>query len=123
MVTYYFNESLQILEVIYEGNISFEDIINHGKYLSENNSFPKKLKILTDARNANYNISPTSIPEIQKALKQNLTKFELVMEAFLHSKPKETAYSILLDEEEEQKHNNYSRKVFNAREAALDWLR
>ncbi|MBU8892768.1 MAG: hypothetical protein KOO66_08305 [Bacteroidales bacterium] len=81
------------------------------------------MKILTDARNANYNISPVSIPEIQKALKQNLTKFEIVMEAFLHSKPKETAYAILLDEEEEQKHNNYSRKVFNAKKAALEWLR
>jgi hypothetical protein len=121
MIKYTFNEDLQILEVKYEGDIKTEDIINHGQFISKNNTLPRKLKILTDSRNVNYNISPDAIPELTKELKQNLTKYEFIMDAFLHSKPKETAYSILL--EVEQKYNNYSHKVFTTKEAAIDWLK
>ena len=121
MIKYTFNEDLQILDVKYEGAINTEDILNHVRFISENNTLPRKLKILTDARNVNYNISPGSIPELTKALKQNLTRYEFIMDAFLHSKPKETAYSLLL--EVEQKYNNYSHKVFTTKEAALEWLK
>ena len=118
MIKYNFNEDLQILEVKYEGVINIEDFIKHNQFISENDLLPRKLKILTDARNANYDLSSDSIHKLIEILEPGFTKFEFIKGALLHSKPKETAYSILV--EVEQKYNNYSHKVFTTKEAALN---
>lgn len=120
MIKYNFNKDIQVLEVTYEGDINTEDIINHVKYILENYKLPSRLNILTDSRNASYKFDPKRIKELLTLLDKNLKYHDLINDAFIHSKPIETAYSQLV--EFENKHSNYSHKTFSTKQAALNWL-
>ncbi len=43
MIEYKFNEELQILEVFYEGNINFNDLIDYGNSVFSDKSLPRDL--------------------------------------------------------------------------------
>jgi len=120
MIRHLFNNELQILEVTYQGQINAEDILKFSSFISTNKELPRKLKILTDATDAHYNFSHSTADELISYLKQNLKNYHSIMDAFIHSKPKETAYSQLL--EIEKNYDNYAHKVFATKEAALHWL-
>jgi hypothetical protein len=66
MISYKFNESLQILEVIYSGDIGFEDLTDYGDQICSNEELPRNLKILADATKANYKVTPEEIPVVAK---------------------------------------------------------
>ena len=121
MIKYSFNKDIQVLEVIYHGEIRVEDIISHAQFVSENKELPRKLNILTDSRNAQYSFSLNEGKKLIKLLKQSLRNYEFIKDAFLHSSPRETAFSTLL--EIEQQYTNYAHKIFSTREAALEWLK
>ena len=120
MIKHQFNEKLQILEVTYLGELSAEEILKFSTYVSTNIELPRKLKILTDATNATYNFNHDTVEKLMSNLKRNLENYQLIMDAFIHSKPKETAFSQLF--EIERAYTNYVHKVFATKEAALNWL-
>lgn len=115
-----FNDELQVLEVIYEGDISADEILEHARFIAENKNLPRKLNILTDARNAHYKFKPKETRQILKFLKQSVKKYEFIKDAFIHKAPRETAYSMTI--EFNQQHPNYEHKVFSTKQAALIWL-
>ncbi len=121
MIEHQFNNDLQILEVIYHGEVDFSDIIDFYNYISENQQLPRDLKILTDARNATYVFNIEKAAQVITALKESLQKYDSLTYAFLHSKPKETAYSQLLAAD--KVHKNHFHKIFASREKALEWLK
>jgi len=121
MIEYKFNHELQILEVSYQGFISSEDILTFYYYVSNNAEFPRNLKILTDARKATYDFNINKATRLISSLKESLKSYESVMYAFIHSKPKETAYSKFL--EIEKAHKKYLHKIFATKENALEWLK
>jgi hypothetical protein len=50
MIEYKFNEELQILEVRYEGSIRISDLMKYGNSVFTDESLPRDLRILTDAK-------------------------------------------------------------------------
>ena len=120
MIKYFFNKDLQILEVIYEGDINTEGIFKLNQYIRDHNKLPRKLKVLIDVSNGNYKFNPNELGEIIEDANLTLKKFEFVKQAFIHSKPKETAYSILFSSG--KINGNYDHNIFASKEAALQWL-
>ena len=53
MIEYEFNKKLNILEVIYEGEITLKDLLNYGNTLYEDSSLPRDLRVLTDVTKGN----------------------------------------------------------------------
>ena len=120
MIKHTYNKDIQVLEVIYEGHINSDEIIRHTKYIATNKELPRNLKIITDARNAIYDFDDDTVSQLKSFLKVSTKNYITIKDAFLHKKPKETAYSILM--ESETGFDNYFHKVFYTREAALKWL-
>lgn len=120
MISYHFNKEMQILEVNYIGNVTFEDLMEYGEMMRNNKSFPRELKIITDASSASYQLEPEDIAKLLKALREQVKPFNTVKNAVLHQKPKETAMSFLV--ENDGPIPNYKHNVFSTREAALAWL-
>ena len=120
MIHYHFNKEIQVLEVTYEGDISAEDIIKHSLYVAHNKSFPRVLNIITDSTKAHYTFSPSIIKELLIYVEESLRNYRFIKDASIHSNPVETAYSHLL--EIEQNHDNYSHRIFSTKKAAIHWL-
>jgi hypothetical protein len=120
MIKSYYNKELDFLDVTYYGIIEVEDIISHGREIRQISSSQKRLKILTDARDATYKFSPNEIKKIKDELKENLKSFSFIKNAFIYNSPNETAYSVFL--EHEYVPDNYLHAVFSTRENALKWL-
>ena len=68
MIEYKFNEELQILEVFYEGNINFNDLIDYRNSVFSDKSLPRDLRILTDATKSSYNLNPDEIHLLYREL-------------------------------------------------------
>lgn len=61
MIKYIFNKDLQIIEVTYDGDINTEDLFKLTKYIRDDNKLPRKLKVLVDVSNGNYNFNPNTV--------------------------------------------------------------
>lgn len=120
MISTWFNEELNILEVIYKGKISYEELVTFGVNFRENNKLPRNLKMITDASNAEYAFPVEKVSQIAGNLNDQLKNYNHVKAAFIQAKPTETAISMVL--ENENKCKKYQHKVFYTRESALDWL-
>lgn len=120
MISYKFNNNLQILEVEYSGEVDLKQLIEYGEKIKNDGSLPRNLLILTDATKANYlfKISETSI--MLDTLKEQLKPYTSVRTAVIHQKPMETAFSMTVDAEQEIP--GYQHMVFTTRTAALNWL-
>ncbi|MBI9069140.1 MAG: hypothetical protein JEZ09_17725 [Salinivirgaceae bacterium] len=120
MITFSYNELLEILEVIYKGKVTYEELYDFGIAFENNKSLPRNLKMLTDVTKANYDFPPEKIADIAKNM-ENITKnYQQIKAAFIQTKPTETAMSILL--QNEHRRENYIHKIFYSREQALEWL-
>ncbi|MDI3527325.1 MAG: hypothetical protein PWR03_1508 [Tenuifilum sp.] len=115
-----FNNKLGILEVSYSGVILANDLIEYGEWLSRNPNLPRKLRILTDATQAIYNISQFDIERVRLAMVDHCKPYIFVKNVLIHRKPVETAYSVLVSKKNQVE--NYIQAVFYTREAALEWL-
>ena len=120
MIARTFNEQLNILEVIYNGQISYDELIEFGESFAKNKHLPRNLKMITDARKAEYTFSADKVSEIATHIEIHLKDYVHVKAAFVQTKPNETALSMVL--ENENKTNKYIHKVFCTRESALEWL-
>jgi len=120
MIGMSYNEELDLLEIIYQGDIALDDILEYGKKIKNNKYLPRNLKMITDATKANYLFSPEEIPIIAQALKDNTEHFESVKSAIIQSKPIETAKSIIMQQENVTPH--YQHKIFYTRALAIEWL-
>ena len=120
MIRYHFNKGKNVLETFYEGDIELNDINKFADELANNNDLPRQLKIISDARNANYIFSKDDIPEVIEMIKDMSTNYETIKVAFLQSKPLETAFSSIFANR--QNIPNYFQKIFSTPEAAWVWL-
>ena len=102
------------------GIVSIDEILEYIISTMNNNTFPRKLKIITDARRANMDFSPKDLSRIVEANMKSLEKYEMITDAIVLDSPKETALSILY--QELSLTNKYRFQVFSTQEAALNWL-
>jgi len=115
-----FNEDLEILEVVYQGDITLDDIKEYGKKFREMKSLPSKLNMITDATKANYLFKASEIPLLSKALYDNTKHFESIKSAMIQMKPTETAKSVIMEQQENPA--NYRHKIVSTRSSAIAWL-
>lgn len=120
MITFKYDQEQGILEVKYSGQITIEELNNYGEQIYKDKSLPRRLKILTDVSDGYYNINPSEFPELNKNLEIHLSVYEHIKAAFVHSKPRETAYALIISQENSIA--NYERKVFSTMSAARRWL-
>ena len=120
MIECKFNDQMGILEVKYSGKVDVSQMFEYGESIAKNSSYPRKLKIITDVTEAEYDITKEDLRRVKEGLKIHTMSYEYLKVAFIHAKPKETAYSLLL--EEDLPMDKYIHRIFYTKEAALDWL-
>lgn len=120
MVKTDFNQRTGILQSRYEGEVSLKEIIDYIDATRDNNSYPRKLKILTDATGADFNFSPDDLGKIVKANNISISRYDYIIDAIILSGPKATALSMLY--QEFSKTNKYKFNIFSTRKAASEWL-
>ncbi len=120
MISYQFNHNLQIIEVEYTGDVDLNQLLEYGERVKNDGSLPRDLLILTDATKANYLFDIAENSVMLETLKDQLKPYNSVRVAVIHSKPMETAMSMLVDAD--HKIADYNHMVFTTRRAALQWL-
>jgi hypothetical protein len=119
-ITYLFNQEKFLLEVIYEGIITLDELVEYGRQISSEKSLPRNLKIITDATRAKYNISPQEVNIVKEALMRDLEDFESIKFAYVYENPTGVALSLLLEQRMDSQ--NFKHKVFSTHSAAIEWL-
>lgn len=120
MVTAKFNLKSNILESKFEGNVTLAEVVNYIIATKENNSYPRKLKILTDSIDAVFNFSIDDLEIIVEENYKSLEKYDLIIDAIIIDDPKNTVLSMLYLEL--AKTNKYKFEIFATKSAAIDWL-
>lgn len=121
MITTHFNQSKRYLESKVDGPIHLQEFIDNTHNILRNKSYPKKLRILDDHRNADYLFTPEDIDKILETLLEDIDNYKSVKHAILVNSPKETAYTYLFFLMTD---NNkiYKLHIFNEAASAIDWL-
>ncbi len=120
MVTAKFNQQTNILESKFEGNVILSEIVNYIRATKENKSYPRKLKILTDSVDGNFNFTIDDLKIIVEENYKSLEKYELIIDAIIIDDPKNTVLSMLYLEL--AKTNKYKFEIFATKDAAINWL-
>lgn len=120
MISKRYNPHKEILEVVYSGEIYFDQIKAYIHQLEYEFSDAGRLRIFTDATAAEYKLKIDEVNKLLVILEGIMQDIGEVKIAFLHTSPKETAFSILL--ENTSGLSNYHHKVFSTREQAIRWL-
>ncbi len=120
MITSRYNSEIGVLEVRYKGKLGYTELKGFGDSLMTNLSIPRELKILTDVRDGEYDLRENELQLVLNALQLQMSSFKFIKAAFIHTRPKETAISLI--SEERNTIPNYYHRVFSTRQAALTWL-
>ncbi len=120
MIMHTFHINPGYLEIEYKGPIFADEIIRFWDHLHVDQRLPMQLRVLTDASQAEYQIQPNDFQIILETMREHLKAYDWLKAAFIQTKPKETAFSIYL--ENNAFIENYIHAVFTDREAAMKWL-
>ena len=120
MVITTFNDQKGILDSNFTGDITLQEVVDYIVATRKNKSYPRKLKILTDATNSNMNFNASDLCTIVSENNKSLENYQYIIDAIIIESPKETALSMLY--QEIAKNKKYMFSVFSTREAALEWL-
>ena len=120
MVNAEFDHQTGILNTCFEGEVFLHEIFDYIVATKENRSYPRFLKILTDATNAQMSFSPEDLNRIVEENKKSLEKYDYIIDAIVVDSPKVAALSVLY--QEIAKASNYRFMVFSTRAAAVKWL-
>lgn len=120
MVYTKFNFQTGVLESMFSGEIYLKEITDYIIATKENTSYPRKLKIITDARNAHFNFLPKDLETIIYENNRSLEKYDFIVDAIIVKSPQTTAISMLY--KELTKNKKYKFNIFSTREAAFEWI-
>jgi hypothetical protein len=95
-------------------------IIEYYNYLRDEQSLPRKLKILIDTSGCVFTANASDIRELNEAMKEAVKKFEFLEEAIIVTKPYETVIATLFSEANREP--NYIFRIFSTEAAADNWL-
>ena len=120
MILTEFDAQKGILDSRFKDEITLKEIVHYINETKENASYPRVLKILTDATEAVMNFDPEALPIIVEANNQSLQQYDRIIDAIVLANPRETALSVLY--QELSKTGKYKFQVFSTRSAATKWL-
>lgn len=121
MITSHINRDTGIIETTYEGNVTFEDVMDYIAELRNVEKYPKKLLILSDSVRGRFNFTEEEDQLIAGIVRQYAPSFELIRDAIIIDDPRTTAYSVLY-RNTSLSIPNYQFEIFSTREAAITWL-
>jgi len=120
MVTAEFDHDTGILNSRFKDFVTLNEIIDYIDSTKLNRSYPRKLKIITDARGADFSFTPDDLPKIVEANNSSMEQYDFIIDAIITDDSKTTAISMLY--QEFSRVPNYRFKVFSTRDAAINWL-
>tara|TARA_R110000868_G_scaffold72314_8_gene210962 strand:- start:208 stop:579 length:372 start_codon:yes stop_codon:yes gene_type:complete len=120
MVISKFNEQTKILESHFKNNIHLKDVLDYIIATKENTSYPRTLKILTNAKHASFKFSFNDLNAIISENNKSLEKYDAIIDAIIIDSPETAALTVLY--QELAKNKKYHFDVFSTEEAALIWL-
>lgn len=103
-----------------EGIVTLKEVVDYIVATKENISYPRSLKILTDATGANMVFSPQDLVVIEEENSKSIERYDSITDAIVLESPRETALAILYQRLAENE--KYKFQVFSTREAAIKWL-
>ena len=121
MIIIKFDKNTGILLSTWKGDIDLNQVVNYIDSVRLNEDNPRRLKILTDSREANFILNPEDLPTIVEANIKSLKQYDTIIDAMLVANPHDTALSILY--QELSAIPNYFFKIFSTPEKALEWLK
>jgi len=120
MITFTFIHELGILRTTTGGELSISEILGHYQEISQNDTYPRDLKVIIDCRSTRLAVKLDDVSRIIEAAKNTLTKYTRLREAILITAPYETVVATLF--EQNARFKNYHFRLFNSENAALQWL-
>ncbi len=121
MINLNYNSIKDRLDVNYSDTVTLDEIIDYIETVKNDKSLPRKLKIRTIANNIIMDFKTEDLPIIVKAVSKSVEIYDLMIDAFIVDKSKETAFSLLFSKISNR--DNYKFKVFSTEEAAEQWLK
>jgi hypothetical protein len=115
-----FDHQKQILVTRFEGDVRLKEITDYIDATRLNDSYPRKLKIITDSRKSNMLLAPEDVPFIVEANNKSLDVYTFIVDAIILTNPNDTAISFLFQQMSKRK--NYFFELFADYENALLWL-
>ena len=120
MITTNYNQKDGILETVFEGNISLEEVLNYITLSDFDLEMPGTLKILSDSRKAKFSVDPENLEAVVEATK-NITDYHpYIIDAVIVDDPMDIALLMLYEKISPVK--KYKVKVFSTPESARAWL-
>lgn len=120
MILTEFNQKTGILDSKFEGEVTLNEIVEYIRKTKENKSYPRVLKILTDATKSHMNLVFEDLKIIVAENYKSIEQYDYIIDAIVLESPKETALSMLY--QELAKTRKYKFKIFATREASIYWL-
>lgn len=120
MITTSFNKRKGILYTKYSGIITVFDIVEFIIDTKNNKQYPRNLRILSDAREADFLLNPEDLDIIINENNQSLKNYNFIFDAILVDSPKETALTVLYQKLSST--DNYKFELFISERKAENWL-
>jgi hypothetical protein len=120
MITTTYNDELNVLQTKTGGELSVAEILGHYDEIRQNESYPRDLKVLIDCRSTRLAVKLDDVTQIIEAARATIPKYERLREAILVTAPYETVVATLF--EQNARFKNYHFRLFNSKNAALQWL-
>lgn len=120
MVNEKFNIKTNILETDYIGEVSLTEVVNYITATKNNKQYPRVLKIISDARNAEFNFSIEDLNIIMEENYKSLKNYSGIIDAIIVDNPKNTVLTVLYQELAKTK--KYKFEIFATKKAAITWL-
>ena len=100
--------------------IGFNEMNNGLMFLENNESLPKRLRIVEDGTGSEASLSIKEIDMLIAKMESLAPKFESIQHAVIHDNPVNTAYGYIV----KKRHNtkNYSLRIFATMDGALKWI-
>ncbi|MFD1293807.1 hypothetical protein ACFQ5N_08170 [Lutibacter holmesii] len=121
MIISNFNKQTKILETEFTVDVSLNEIINYIIATKKNKTYPRLLKIKTNATTANFTFSIDDLEKIVIENRKSLEKYDFIIDAIIVEDPKTTVISMLYKELEKNK--KYKFNIFSTEKAATMWLK
>lgn len=120
MITNIYIEEKGILESRWEEEVTLEQIVDYIRQTKNNYNYPRNLKIITYASEAELALKPDDLKVIVEENIQSLANYDTIVDAFIANEAQVAALSFLY--EKFSRMETYKFKVFSTQEAAMEWL-
>lgn len=120
MISATFNNHLNILETQFKNDVYLNDVLNYITATIENTTYPRILKILTNAKQVKFKFTVNDLKAISNESSKSLKHYDIIADAIVVNSPEAAAITTLY--QALSKNESYHFEVFSTKEAALNWL-